>query len=182
MLLLDIEMGKESGMELAERIRRENEEVSIIFTTGYAEYMGRGYEVGALQYLLKPVEEKKLSDCLDRVMRRQEKAGKKFVFETAGQGRISLTAADIWYLEACGHNCFLYTKEKEYELKMSMTEAVRTLGAESGFVRCHRSYFLNLRYVREIYREELVLDDGRRVPMSRRACQEVNAAFLRFYR
>lgn len=181
-LLLDIEMGKESGMELAEKVRRENEEVSIIFATGYAQYMGRGYDVGALQYLLKPVEERKLFACLDRVVRQQEKDGKKLAFETVEQVKISLAAADIWYLEACGHNCFLYTKDRCYELKMSITAAERALAGECGFVKCHRSYFLNLRHVREIYREELVLDDGRRVPMSRRAYQEVNAAFLRFYR
>lgn len=181
-LLLDIGMGKESGMELAEKLRRENEEVSIVFTTGYTEYMGRGYDVGALQYLLKPVEEKKLFDCLDRALRMRERERKKLVFETAGQVKLSLSAADIWYLEACGHNCFLYTKDRCYELKMNMTAAERTLGGERGFVKCHRSYFLNLRHVREIYREEIVLDDGRRVPMSRRMYQEVNAAFLRFYR
>lgn len=181
-LLLDIEMGKESGMELAERVRRENEEVSIIFATGYAQYMGRGYDVGAMQYLLKPVEEEKLFACLDRVKRQQEKSGKKLLFETTAQVKVSLAAADIWYLEANRHNCILYTKERQYELKMSMTAAERALGAECGFVKCHRSFLVNLRHVREIYREEIVLDDGRRVPMSRRVYQEVNVAFLRFYR
>ncbi|MDO4332359.1 MAG: LytTR family DNA-binding domain-containing protein [Eubacteriales bacterium] len=180
-LLLDIEMGKKSGMELAEKVRRENEEVGIIFATGYAEYMGRGYDVGALQYLLKPVEEKKLFACLDKMLRRQEREGKKLAFETTDQRKLSLSAADIWYLEAFRHRCLLYTKDQSYELKMSMTEAERILGEEAGFIKCHRSYLLNLRRVREIYREELVLDDGRKVPASRRAWQKVNAAFLRFY-
>lgn len=180
-LLLDIEMGGESGMELAEKIRRENGEMEIIFATGYAEYMGRGYDVDALQYLLKPVEEKKLFACLDKAARHQEKRGKKLVFETMEQGKLSLPAADIWYLEAWGHRCILYTKTQRYELKMSMTQAVCALEREKGFVKCHRSFFLNLRHVREIYREELVLDDGRKVPVSRRIWRNVNDAFLGYY-
>ena len=51
LLILDIEMGALSGMELAERIRRENEDIPILFITGYETYMAQGYEVSAIQYL-----------------------------------------------------------------------------------------------------------------------------------
>ena len=65
-LLLDIEMGNTNGVELAKRIRQENDAVQIVFITGYPDFIGEGYEVGALHYLLKPVSGEKLNQVLDR--------------------------------------------------------------------------------------------------------------------
>ena len=69
LLILDIEMGKISGMDLARRIREENEEIPIIFITGYENYMAQGYEVFAMQYLLKPMYKDKLFTVLDRLQK-----------------------------------------------------------------------------------------------------------------
>ena len=66
MLLLDIEMGGMNGVELARRIRRENEIIQIIFITGYSDYIAEGYDVAALHYLMKPLKEEKLFSVLDR--------------------------------------------------------------------------------------------------------------------
>ena len=65
-LLLDIEMGEMDGVELAKRLRRENEILQIVFVTGYDHYISEGYEVAALHYLMKPVKEDKLLAVLDR--------------------------------------------------------------------------------------------------------------------
>lgn len=68
-LLLDIEMPSINGVELAKRVRRENEAVQIIFITGFPDFMAEGYEVSALHYLLKPVSFDKLSKVLNRAGR-----------------------------------------------------------------------------------------------------------------
>ncbi len=180
-LFLDIEMGQENGMELAEKIRREDEEIAIVFTTGYAEYMPKGYDVGAMQYLIKPVEESRLNACLERVFKRKQEEEKKLCFVTIEQVRVSLPPSKIWYVEAEGHHCFLYTKEQSYELKMNMTAAVKLLLPEKEFVRCHRSYLVNLKHVRQIRREEITMDDGSRIPVSRSAYAGAGEAFMRFY-
>lgn len=74
LLLLDIEMAGISGVEMAERIRREDETIQIVFITGYPEYMCRGYDLSALHYLLKPVSDEKLSEVLGRAMKNIKKA------------------------------------------------------------------------------------------------------------
>lgn len=180
-LLLDIEMGQENGMELAERIRREDEDTAIVFTTGYADYMAKGYDVGAMQYLLKPVEEQKLFVCLDRVAKRRSKEEQKLFFMTTEQVRISLAPSRIWYAEAVGHNCQLYTGEECFEVRMGIAEVEKVLGSQEGFLRCHRSYLVNLRFIREIRRSTITLDDGRLLPVSRSAYPGVSEAFMRFY-
>ena len=70
-LLLDIEMGKINGIELARRIRHDNETIQIVFTTGYYDFISEGYEVSALQYLMKPVSYEKLESVLNKAVKNQ---------------------------------------------------------------------------------------------------------------
>ena len=77
-MLLDIEMPSMSGIELAKKIRLENDAVQIIFITGYIDYISEGYDVAALHYLMKPLSEDKLSEVLNRAVlkiRKNEKTG-----------------------------------------------------------------------------------------------------------
>ena len=180
LLILDIEMGELSGMELAGKIRKDNEEIPILFITGYEKYMAQGYDVAALHYLLKPVQKEKLFEVLDGLARKK-KPEEKLVFPTA-DGHILLPASQIWYVEAMGHDCLLCTAEEKRQIRMSMGAALKLLENKKGFVQCHRSYLVNLQHISAIVRTEVVLDDGARLPISRRAQKEVNEAFIRNYR
>lgn len=180
LLILDIEMGDLSGMELAGKIRKENDEIPILFITGYEKYMAQGYDVAALHYLLKPVHKEKLFEVLDGLSRKK-KPEEKLIFPTA-QGHLLLPASQIWYVEAMGHDCLLCTAEDKKQIRMSMGDAIKLLGDQKGFVQCHRSYLVNLQHISAIVRAEIVLDDGTRLPVSRRAQKEVNEAFIRNYR
>lgn len=66
LLIFDIGMGRMSGLELAAKIREEDNEIPILFVTGYDEYISQGYEVAALHYLIKPLNKQKLFEVLDR--------------------------------------------------------------------------------------------------------------------
>ena len=78
-LLLDIEMGTMDGVTMAKQVRKDNEAVQIVFITGYSDYIAEGYEVSALHYLMKPVNEAKLFEVLNRALekRKQEEEEKK---------------------------------------------------------------------------------------------------------
>ena len=67
-LLLDIEMGAMDGVTMARKLRQDNQTVQIIFITGYSDYISDGYEVDALHYLMKPLQEEKLFTVLDRAV------------------------------------------------------------------------------------------------------------------
>ena len=81
-LLLDIEMGDMDGVEMAKKIRKDNDTIQIIFITGYSDYILEGYEVAALHYLIKPVKEEKLSAVLNRAVDKLTKNEKILHFET----------------------------------------------------------------------------------------------------
>ncbi|MDE7284837.1 MAG: LytTR family DNA-binding domain-containing protein, partial [Lachnospiraceae bacterium] len=72
LLVLDIEMGEISGLELAKKIRIEDKSIPIIFVTGYDEYMQYGYDVSALHYLIKPVNKEKLFQALNKLSEKEE--------------------------------------------------------------------------------------------------------------
>lgn len=181
-LLLDIEMKDMNGMELAGRIRREDKDVAIVFITGYEEYIGQGYEVSALHYLLKPVAEEKLYGVLNRAMELRQKEGIRQLFETS-EGWLSIVLADIWYVEAFAHYCTLHLRNCDYQVKRGIS-SMEKLFADYGiaFVKPHRSYLVNLKFVTSILREELIMDDGRKIPISRRNYRQVNEAFFRYFR
>lgn len=184
LLILDIEMHKINGMALAQEIRRTDEAVPILFVTGYDEYMPQGYEVSAIHYLVKPVSKEKLFQVLDR-LQDNVKREKKFLFKT-GETAISLPASKIWYVEACAHKCVLYTEDAHYELRRSITEIEEYLMEDaqkgtSAFMRCHRSYLVNLQHISGIAKNELITDNGNRLPVSRNAYKEINEAFIRMH-
>lgn len=179
LLILDIEMGGLSGMDLAKRIREEDEEIPILFITGYETYMAQGYEVSAIQYLLKPMYKEKLFTALDK-LQRGKKPEEKLTFQTE-DGVLLLAPYDIWFVEAAKHQCILHTVEVSYQVRHSFTELMKILGRRREFAHCHRSYLVNMQHISAITRTEIVMDDQAHLPVSRSAHKAVNAAFIRNY-
>lgn len=180
LLILDIEMGRLNGMELADHIRRQDEDIPILFVTGYDNYMAQGYEVAALHYLMKPLSKEKFFEVLDK-LRGKTKQEDKLFFQTE-EGVLALPLSKIWYVEARGHQCILYTKEEEHTLHTSISEMAEYLGGYKEIVRSHRSYLVNVQHISAIVKSEAILDDQRRVPVSRSAERGVNQAFIGIFR
>lgn len=96
--------------------------------------------------------------------------------------RGSLPASKIWYIEAMAHQCVLYTEDTSHVLCSSIGEMVRQLCSRKEFVRCHRSFLVNVRHISAIVKPELVLDDRRRIPVSRSAEKTVSQVFIEWYK
>lgn len=182
LLVFDIEMGKLSGMELAAQIRRKDEEIPILFVTGYDSYMAQGFEVAALHYLLKPLRKEKFFAVLDKFNRIRRKTQEEKILFRTEEGPLSLPASKIWYIEAMAHQCVLYTEDASHVLCSSIGEMVNQLCGRQEFVRCHRSYLVNVQHISALVKPELVLDDGRRLPVSRSAEKAVGQAFIGLYK
>lgn len=180
LLIFDIEMGQLSGMELAMKIRKQDHTIPILFVTGYDDYISQGYEVAALHYLMKPLHKEKFFQVLDK-LKSEAKQDLKLFFQTE-KGLIAFPLSKIWYVEARAHQCILYTETEEYILNTPISEMAEYLGCHRDFVRCHRSYLVNLQHVSVIVKSELTLDDGRKLPVSRNAEKEVNQAFVRLFK
>ena len=177
-LLLDIEMGEMDGVALARKIRQDNEAVQIVFITGYPDYMQEGYEVAALHYLMKPVSREKLFSVLDRAVSGLQKQKRVVMLPSGGEIR-RVPVEELQYVEAFSHSVSVVTATESYELRKSLSEMEQLLG--EGFVRCHRSYLVGLRYVAGLSKSEVTLDDGKKLPLSRSASATVHRAFINYY-
>lgn len=180
-LLLDIQMDGIDGMALARKLRNEGSALSIVFITGFADYMGEGFEVEALHYLLKPVDREKLFACLDRALQRAGR-GQELLLDTVDGEALRLAPKDLAAVEAAGHRaCLTLADGSLVETKISFRELAGQLPPQD-FVQCHRSYMVGLRHIRRLGKEQIVLDSGASIPVSRRLFGQTNAAFVAFYR
>lgn len=177
LLLLDIEMKKLNGMELAKKLRADGDMLPIVFITGYSDYMNDGYEVEALHYLLKPVDKTKLFSVLDRYINRHTFKNEIMLFCEGKTLHISSDA--IMYCEAVGKKTHAHTKEQTLICDTGISSMAKSLS--DTFTICHRSYIVNLRFVRSIDKTVITLDNGETIPLSRRLYKEVNDKFIQFY-
>lgn len=177
-LLLDIEMGAMDGVTLAKRVRRENDRVQIVFLTGYADYLAEGYEVSALHYLMKPVNRDKLVAVLDRAVGALGKAERAILLPVGGE-LLRLPVSQVQYVEAFSHSVTVTTPKETIQVKQSISQMEKLLG--EGFVRCHRSYLVGLSAVARLSRTEVILDNGKALPLSRGAAPLVHKAFISYY-
>lgn len=180
LLILDIQMGKMNGMELAKRVRTIDKDIRILFLTGLSDYVFEGYEVGAQRYLLKPIKEEQLHAAFDEVLIGLNQDIKKyFIFHYLGE-MVKLEYNAIILIEALGHYLKMTTTNQTYDWKYSIGQISKEL--DTNFIQVHRSFIVNLRHVEKINKTDLSLSNGQIVPISRNKYQDLNEAFIRFYK
>lgn len=174
MLLLDVEMGAMDGVTMAKRVRRESGTIQIVFITGYSDYIAEGYEVAALHYLVKPVQEEKLFSVLDRALEQRQQNARCLNLELSGE-LVRIPLSEIRYLDVHQNYVTVHGK-KEYTLKRTLRDLEEKLDAR--FCRVGRSMILNLRYVQRVTKRDVSLSDGTVLPLPRGAYEPLNRAII----
>lgn len=179
-LLLDIEMPGINGVELARRIREEDEIINIIFVTAITDHIGEGYDVSAINYLIKPIKEEKLHECLDIAINKIPKEANWILIEEDGE-IIRIKETDILFVESFSHRVEINTLDENYTIRKNIGVMEKELN-EDLFIRCHRSYIVSLLHIKTIGRDEIQLDNGEIIPLSRRRYKDVNMKFINYFR
>lgn len=179
-LLLDIEMEKLNGIELAKKIRKDNERIQIIFITGFTDYISYGYDVSALHYLMKPVSNVKLYQVLDKAINILSKKEQNIIIKVDGQN-IIIKLSDIVYIESLGHYISINTINKEeFVIKNGINKFMKEL--DKNFVIPHRSYIVNLKYIKIITKNSIILDNNKEIPIAKNNFEQLNKAFIKYYK
>lgn len=173
-LLLDVEMKSITGIELAKRIRKDNNRSEIIFITSHFEFVGEGYEVDALHYLIKPIDENKLIQVLNKAADKLSLEPPFVVISCEGE-TIKLYESDILYVEAFLHYIVIHAKDKEYRIKERISAFEEKLSGD--FYRIHRSYVVSLKHITRISRTSVNIGKSE-LPLSRGKYDDVNRAFI----
>lgn len=179
-IFLDVWMKNMNGMELAREIRKFDQNVQIVFLTGNPEYVFEGYEIGAVRYLIKPIDESKLKQALDTCMEKIKNRNEDYLTVKYLGENLKLSRNEILYVKVEGHYLQMQTVSKRYEWKASLKEMLSKLDSER-FVMANRSVVVNLEYVDKITREECILENGEAVPVSRGAYGGLNDAFMKYF-
>ena len=146
LILMDIQMRFMDGMSAAEKIRQMDQEVILMFITNMTQYAIRGYEVDALDYIVKPVEYFAFSQKLDRAIERMKRREQHFISIPIEGGVQKLDIAGIYYVESQGHTLIYRTKTGSFTSRGTMKELEETL-EPYGFFRSNKGYLVNMKYV-----------------------------------
>ncbi len=166
LILLDIEMPKVNGMDAAEKIREMDENVVLMFITNLAQYAIKGYSVGALDFIMKPVTYYTFSMKMKRALKRVEKKTVPSIFLTLSGGMKKIEVSRIYYVEVQNRMLHYHTEEGEYIVRGTLQSAENSLPA-AIFTKCNHWYLVNLMHVTEV-RKNIVVVGGFEVEISRR--------------
>lgn len=176
--ILDIQMEKINGMDVARKIREiDKNKPEIIFTTSLVEYIQEGYEVRAYRYLLKPIKyedlKKHILSCIDEVINKKD----KFILIENKNETYKINIEEITYIEIQRKDMSIHTESKVYETKMTMDKIEKEL-KNYNFYRCHKSFLVNIDYVENIKQYVAIIDNKEEVPVSRHRFKDFKHKFL----
>lgn len=183
-LFVNTQMKKVNVMKMAKRVRDQDTDIAIIATTDVEENASEDYGVETMRYLLKPISQKKLYHCMNQAL---EKGGReRFVLVQTKDEILKLAVKKIMYVEAKEHGCVIeFCPQLNSTFQVEITDSISVLEERLGkkdFARCHRSFICRIDKIRYIRRAWIELDNGSRIPVSRREYSDVNQAFIRYYR
>lgn len=177
-VFMDIRMDKLDGLEVARIMRKIDVESVLIFVTHMAQLAIKGYEVDALDFIVKPADQFSINYVLTKALTRLENtSGTMFALKTS-DGIISLSSNDITCVEVFDHNLAYHTTKGVYEVRGRLSDVVKKLDPKR-FVICNRSFVVNLRYVSSVCSEYLVVD-GKKIFISKSHSKEIMKHFSNF--
>ena len=187
LLFLDIELTTDrsglDGMALARQIRERatGTQPVIIFVTGYERYVFDAFDVGAFQYLLKPVDEEKFAQVFARAVAQigttKEKLGRVLTLQSANTSK-TVPLDSIYYIESSNHKVELHLKDGEFACYAKIGDL--ELELQDQFFRIHKGYLVNLAYVAGYSKRSVTLTNGEELLLSKYKYQDFVKAYLHF--
>ncbi len=176
-IFLDIELGKSNGVDIAKTIRKHSKDTIIISVTGFSDYVFHGYDVGALNYILKPYKTEKICKVLKEALKKLEQWKENFITVQIGTNLCKINTKDILYFKSELRKLTVVTFDKtlEYYGKLNDMETV----LPSNFIRTHQRYIVNLNHVDSITQTYAKVQNEK-IPISRKKYQEVVGKFTRY--
>lgn len=179
-IFLDIKMPKISGMVLARKIREQGKQSLIIFITSAKEYVFEAYDVEAFQYLIKPVQNEKLENVLEKSIKKiQANANIDFLIISVDRQTKKVFLKDILYIESLSRIAKIHCRTgilETYEQIGILEEKL----ADKSFFRCHKCFLVNLDYVDTFNKTEICLENGEKIMLAKRRSESFQKVILSY--
>jgi len=175
-IFLDIFMPGTDGIDTARKIRETDKKMIIVFTTTSKDHGLDGYSVNALQYLVKPVNYHDLKSVFDNCMERF--AGSlRFIEVLSDRLTIRAYLKDIIYIESFGDSLHIHTVNGTIKTFLPISEMEKQLGSKT-FLRTHRSFIVNIPYIKDVAESDFILTNGALIPIRRNDKMTVKQAYM----
>lgn len=180
-IFLDIQMKQPDGMKTAKMLRQRGNRSLLIFVTVLKECVFDAFEVEAYDYLVKPLDSGHFKRTMDRVIQSLEQRTAKSIVIHRGTSCEVLLLAEIVYCEVQGRKIYIHQSDgKIIDYYDQLGDLERRI--DGRFFKCHRSYLVNLDYVRGCQAGQITLFQGERIPVSRLRERELTQALLHHMR
>lgn len=178
-IFLDIEMPFMNGIDAAKKIRETNKSSTIIFITNMAKYAVKGYEVDAMDFLIKPVEYFNLCLKLDKAMRIQKEDSTHNILINNASGFMKINISKILYVESSLHYVIYHLEDDEVKVRDSMKNVEENL-AIFHFAKCNNSFLVNLEKIDKIQSDDVYIGKDL-IKISRSKKKEFLDALAKYY-
>ncbi len=148
-IFMDINMPVMNGMDAAKELRKIDENVILYFITNMAQYAINGYEVGAIDFLVKPVTYYQLKLKLEKALMELKRKDNDKIVVVHKNGMLRISTHDIYFIEVLGHHLCYHTIKGNFTSYGTLKEVFNKI-QDPLFLQCNRCYVINLRYVNEI--------------------------------
>lgn len=166
LLLLDIVLGDMNGINLAEKIRTVNSGVGIVFISSSREFALEGYSVRAFAYLLKPLDENQLYSVLDKYLKQYTRADVGVIQVRTEGVNVDVPLGKLIYVESNDKRLtFHMSDETQIETYGKLDEYSVKLSGFDNFLRCHKSYLINMDYVEGVKGNGFLLKNEKVIPI-----------------
>lgn len=179
-VFLDIMLPDLNGMELARRLRVQDKTVAIIFVTNMAQFAVNGYEVGASDFIVKPVSYADFSIKLKRTLEQLDGKQEKKVLITTKNVTLVFGVSDVKWLEVVLHKLIYHTTQGEAEAYGSLKKAEGIL-LEENFLRANKSVLVNPRYIVSVNGDEVLIQGGETIYLSRKYKKSFTSQFENYF-
>ncbi|WP_461206785.1 LytR/AlgR family response regulator transcription factor [Clostridium sp. DL1XJH146] len=180
--LLDIIIPGITGMELATYIRSKDPVGKIIFLTSSPEFAIESYSVSAFDYLLKPVQKDKLYSVLGKAIKDIYSETKKYIIVKTQIGMVKIFMHDLIYIDVIKRTIFFHqTNGVVIESITTLSKVEIVLLTDKRFIKPHRSYIVNLDYIKSLSKNGLTMTNNQLIPISRNVFKAVKQAYINYY-
>ncbi len=177
-VFMDIYLGDKNGVELVQQLN-VSERSKVVFTTSSKEHAIEAFSLNATHYLLKPLSEKDVYDAMERCLSKLNKAQSKMIEIKTGKVSLPIPVDKIIYIESFNKTSTVCTEENNIETYTTLSSIMDAIGDEF-FVRAQRSFIVNLKYIKNFSSENLVLSNGKEIPVSRLNRADVKKKYQEF--
>ncbi len=177
-IIIDIVLQRESGIELAKKLIKISRRVKIIFITGHIEFATDIFQIEPVYLLKKPISVLKLVEAIDRAIDKIAVEDRDGITLQSKGTVFRVNANYVSHVESRERKLLIYQNDEMLSVYMKMDELAEKLG--DNFLRCHHSYLVNMAYIKNFSSQEIELNNGIKIPVSRPKSKDAKKIFFNY--